>query len=56
MVDQNYGITGSAGSGNYVRVLSTINREDLKPNSQVATHRNSGAVVGILPPDTDASV
>ena len=33
MVDENYGIIGSANSGKYVRVLSTLNREDLKPNA-----------------------
>jgi 26S proteasome regulatory subunit T3 len=37
-------------------VLSTLNREDLKPNARVAIHRNSHAVVDILPPDTDAAV
>jgi 26S proteasome regulatory subunit T3 len=47
---------GSANSGKYVRVLSTIDREELKPNTQVAVHRYSRAVVGILPPDTDSSV
>ena len=56
MVDQNYGIIGAANSGRYVRVLSTLNREDLKPNAQVAIHRASGAVVDILPPDTDTAV
>jgi len=39
-----------------VRVLSTLNKEDLKPNARVAVHRSSQAVVEILPPDTDASV
>jgi 26S proteasome regulatory subunit T3 len=33
-----------------------LNREDLKPNAQVACHARSHAVVDILPPDTDASV
>jgi 26S proteasome regulatory subunit T3 len=56
MVDQNYAITGQANSGKYVRVMSTLNREDLKPNTQVAVHKYSGAVVGILPPDTDSAV
>lgn len=56
MVDENYGIIGSANSGKYVRVLSTLNREDLKPNAQVAVHRASNAVVDILPPDSDTSV
>ena len=36
------GIVGSTtGSNYYVRVLSTINRELLKPNSSVALHRHS---------------
>lgn len=56
MVDKDHAITGSANAGKYVRVLSTLNREDLKPNSQVAVHKSSGAVVGILPPDTDSAV
>ena len=33
MIDQNYAIVGSANSGKYVRVLSTIDREELKPNT-----------------------
>lgn len=33
-----------------------MNREDLKPNAQVALHRSSQSVVDILPADTDASV
>lgn len=59
MVDENYGIiSGDSGSGSqsYVRVLSTLNREDLKPNARVAVHRSSHAVVDILPADTDAAV
>jgi 26S proteasome regulatory subunit T3 len=57
MVDENYGIVGSSsGTQYYVRVLSTLNREDLKPNQRVALHRSSHAVVDILPPDTDAAV
>jgi 26S proteasome regulatory subunit T3 len=40
MVDTHYGIVGSTtGSQYYVRVLSTINRELLKPSSSVALHR-----------------
>jgi 26S proteasome regulatory subunit T3 len=57
MIDEAYGIIGSSsGSQSYVRVLSTLNREDLKPNARVALHRSSQAVVDILPADTDASV
>ena len=57
MIDENYGIIGSSsGSQTYVRVLSTLNRENLKPNARVATHRASQAIVDILPPDMDAAV
>ena len=40
MIDPLYGIVGSTtGSNYYVRVLSTIDRELLKPTSSVALHR-----------------
>ena len=39
MVDQNNGIVGSTtGSNYYVRILSTINRELLKPSASMALH------------------
>ncbi|TMW60345.1 hypothetical protein Poli38472_000387 [Pythium oligandrum] len=57
MVDSNYGIVGStAGSNYYVRILSTLDRERLKPNSSVALHRHSHAVVDVLPPESDSSI
>lgn len=57
MVDENYGIVGStAGSNYYVRILSTLDREKLKPNSSVALHRHSHSVVDILPPESDSSI
>ena len=57
MIDENYGVVGSSGGNQYlVRVLSTLNREDLKSNARVALHRASHSVVEILPPDTDAAV
>jgi 26S proteasome regulatory subunit T3 len=57
MIDEAYGIISSSqGSQYYVRVLSTLNREDLKPNARVALHRSSQSVVDVLPADTDASV
>ncbi|KAI4968397.1 hypothetical protein ZWY2020_058052 [Hordeum vulgare] len=41
MVDGNNGIVGSTtGSNYYVRILSTINRELLKPSAYVALHRH----------------
>jgi 26S proteasome regulatory subunit T3 len=59
MVDENYGIVTNASIGysnEMVRVLSTIDREKLKPNTSVALYRVSNAVVDIMPNETDASV
>ncbi|CAI9774751.1 unnamed protein product [Fraxinus pennsylvanica] len=57
MVDQNNGIVGSTtGSNYYVRILSTINRELLKPAASVALHRHSNALVDVLPPEADSSI
>ncbi|KAL6579039.1 hypothetical protein OROMI_009255 [Orobanche minor] len=45
-------IVGSTtGSNYYVRILSTINRELLKPSASVALHRHSNALVDVQPPD-----
>lgn len=46
----------AAGSNYYVRILSTLNRELLKPSSSVALHRHSNALVDILPPEADSSI
>ncbi|XP_062119418.1 26S proteasome regulatory subunit 6B homolog [Humulus lupulus] len=57
MVDQNNGIVGSTtGSNYYVRILSTINRELLKPSAFVALHHHSNALVDVLPPEADSSI
>ncbi|GBE60611.1 26s protease regulatory subunit [Babesia ovata] len=57
MVDKNHGIVSStAGSNYYVRILSTINREQLTPNTSVALHRHSHSVVDVLPPEADSSI
>jgi len=57
MIDANHGVVSStAGSHYYVRVLSTINRELLKPSSSVALHRHSNSVVDTLPPEADSSI
>ncbi|PVV02224.1 hypothetical protein BB560_003328 [Smittium megazygosporum] len=56
-IDRDTGIVGStAGSNYYVRILSTIDRELLKPNTSVALHRHSNAVVDILPPEADSGI
>ena len=58
MVDENYALVSSSSSGTQycVRVLSTINREDLKAGGSVAMHKTSHAVVDILPPEADSTI
>ena len=56
-VDSNRAIIGSTtGSNYYVRVLSTLDREQLKPNASIGLHRGSNACVAILPTETDSTV
>ena len=55
MVDENYAVINSS-SDFYVRVLSTLNREELKPNCSIALHKHSHSVVEILPPEADSTV
>ena len=56
-IDEHQGIVSSTtGSNSVVRILSTIDRELLKPSTSVALHRHSNAVVDILPPEADSSV
>mmetsp|Transcript_26692 Transcript_26692/g.37503 ORF Transcript_26692/g.37503 Transcript_26692/m.37503 type:complete len:663 (+) Transcript_26692:72-2060(+) len=57
MIDANYGIVSSTAGSNYlVRILSTLDRELLKPNTSIALHRHSHSVVDILPPESDSTV
>lgn len=55
-----FGSTGivqsSTGSNYVVRILSTLDREKLKPSSSVALHRHSNSLVDILPPEADSSI
>lgn len=56
-IDQHTGIVASTTGSNYsVRILSTLDRELLKPSSSVALHRHSNALVDILPPEADSSI
>ena len=56
-VDQNTGIVGSTtGSNNYVRIISTLDRELLKPSASVALHKHSNALVDVSPPGADSSI
>ena len=45
-----------SGSNYYVRILSTIDRELLKPSASVALHKHSNALVDVLPPEADSSI
>jgi 26S proteasome regulatory subunit T3 len=57
MIDSHYAtVNSTSGSTYYVRVLSTLNREKLKPNTSIALHRHSHAVVDLLPPESDSSI
>ena len=49
-------ITVISGSNYYVRILSTIDRELLKPSASVALHKHSNALVDVLPPESDSSI
>merc|ERR1712226_271317 len=56
-VDHNSAIVGSTtGQNHYVRILSTIDRELLKPSASIALHKHSNALVDILPPESDSSI
>ncbi|KAA0146433.1 hypothetical protein FNF27_04334 [Cafeteria roenbergensis] len=57
MIDQYHGIIGSTnGTSFLVRVLSTLDRELLKPNTSVAMHRHAHSVVDVLPPESDSTI
>ena len=57
MIDANHAIVGSTtGANKYVRILSTIDRELLKPSASVALHRHSAALVDVLPPEADSTI
>ncbi|EDW15511.1 26S proteasome regulatory subunit 6B [Drosophila mojavensis] len=56
-VDENTGIVASTtGSNYYVRVLSTIDREQLKPSTSVALHKQSNCLVDLVPPEADSTI
>lgn len=56
-IDAQRGIVAStSGTQYYVRVLSTLDREQLKANTTVGLHKGSNSCVAILPSETDAAV
>ena len=57
IIDNDYGIvTSTAGTTYCVRILSTLDRDVLKPNSSVSLHRYSHSVVDVLPPEADSTI
>ena len=52
VIDNDYGVvTSTAGTTYFVRILSTLDKDELKPNSSVSLHRYSHAVVDVLRSD-----
>lgn len=46
-------VSSTAGSNHIVRIMSTVDKEHLKPSSTVALHRHSQALVQVLPPEAE---
>lgn len=55
MIDPNYAVV-DCSSPALVRVMKTIDRHLLKPNTSVALHKHSQALVDVLPPEGTTSV
>jgi len=57
IIDENHGLVqANAGSNYYVRILSTLDREKLKPGTSIALHKQSHSVVDFLPSESEASI
>ena len=49
-------VMSTAGMHSVVKILSTVDRELLRPNTTVALHRHSSAIVDVLPPEADSTI
>lgn len=49
-------VASTAGMHSVVKILSTVDRELLRPNTTVALHRHSSAIVDVLPPEADSII
>lgn len=49
-------IMSTAGMHSVVNLLSTVDKSLLRPNTTVALHRHSSAVVDVLPPEADSTI
>lgn len=56
-IDKNTAIiSSSVGTNAVVKILSTVDKELLVPNTSVALHRHSSAIVDVLPPEADSTI
>lgn len=56
-IDENTAIVScTSGTTHVVKILSTVDRELLRPSATVALHRHSSALVDVLPPEADSSI
>lgn len=49
-------VNSTTGIHSVTKILSTVDRELLRPNTTVALHRHSSAVVDVLPPEADSVI
>merc|ERR1712235_51148 len=49
-------VAPTSGQNYYVRILSTVDREKLKPSAAVCLHKFSHSLVDVLPPESDSSI
>lgn len=57
IVDDEHGIISANGESLYmVRIMSTVDRELLKPNQSIALHKHSLAIVDVLPTEADVNI
>ncbi|KCZ76290.1 hypothetical protein H311_02181 [Anncaliia algerae PRA109] len=49
-------IMSTAGMHSVVNLLSTVDKSLLRPNTTVALHRHSSAIVDVLPPEADSTI
>ncbi|KAM0687851.1 26S proteasome regulatory subunit 6B [Conglomerata obtusa] len=49
-------VSTSSGHNSVVKMLSSVDRELLRPNTCVALHKHSSAIVDVLPPESDSGI
>mmetsp|Transcript_9641 Transcript_9641/g.19311 ORF Transcript_9641/g.19311 Transcript_9641/m.19311 type:complete len:388 (+) Transcript_9641:584-1747(+) len=56
-IDEAHGVVSSTTGNNYlVRIISTLDKEKLKPNTSIVLHRNSNALVNFLENNFDSNI